>query len=286
MARYLMKYFFVLILLLVFIYNALILYIDENIEKRNHKNVYKKCSKVWSSRGVYNSFYEQNSISSFQKAFDEGHMGVEVDFYYDVKMNKFIVSHDRIHKDTEGDFIYFLKDGKLLTLEKVFEKFGKKYYFWLDYKNLDRLTTEETLSAIKRLNVITQNSNIREKLYLEGSTPNTLEMYTKAGYKTLFAFQPLKADSIFSSISSNIYKIAYYFYDITAIAISYGPVDNPKYSEQSQENLKGIPTFLFHVPNEEKLLKKLVKHKNIRVMLVGRDESVNRADIKNCDKEN
>jgi len=280
-----MKTFFSLILLLVFIYNAVIFYIDKNIDKRNRQDVYNNCHKVWSSRGVYNAPSNQNSISSFKKAFALGHNGIEVDFYYDVKMNKFIVSHDRVLLK-DKIYKYSLKDGKLLTLENLLKETSKNHYFWLDYKNLDRLSDEETVSAIKRLDEITQDITIKERLYLEGSTPNTLEIYTHAGYRTLFAFQPLKADSFFSSISSNIYKIAYYFYDVTAIALPYGPIENPKYSKQTQENLRGIPTFLFHVPNDTKLLQKLVKKRDVRVVLVGRDESVNRANITNCSKEN
>jgi len=281
-----MKTLFYLILFLTLVYNAVLFYVDKNIDQRNMKNVYNNCHKVWSSRGIYNSQANQNSISSFKKAFSLGHKGIEVDFYYDVKMNRFIISHDRLYLKEKKSYQYFLKDGKVLTLENLLKETSTDHYFWLDYKNLDRLSDLETQNSIKRLDKITKDSNLKERLYIEGSTPNTLENYTKAGYKTLFAFQPLKADSIFSSISSNIYKIAYYFYDVTAVALPYGPLENPKYSKQTQENLRGIPTFLFHVPNDEKLLKKLVKEKDVRVMLVGRDESVNRANITNCSKEN
>jgi len=281
-----MKYFFSLILFFVLIYNGTLLYVNKNIESKNHKNVYNNCHKVWSSRGFYDSHSNQNSLNSFKNAFSLGHHGVEVDFYYDVEMKKFIISHDRPKKDKKGNLHYSLKDGKLFTLENLLDELGDNHYFWLDYKNLDRLSKEETQNAIERLDVITEGNDFKERFYIEGSTPNTLDIYTKAGYKTLFAFQPLKADSIFSSISSNIYKIAYYFYDITAIAMPYGPLGNPKYSEQTQKNLQGIPTFLFHVPENEKLLNELVEKKDVRVMLVGRDKSVNYAYITNCSKEN
>jgi glycerophosphoryl diester phosphodiesterase len=203
-----MKYFFSIIVVFTLLYNGILLYVNQNIESINHKNVYNNCHKVWSSRGFYASHSEQNSLNSFENAFSLGYNGVEVDFYYDLKMDKFIVSHDRVKKDKKGNFYYSLKNGKLFTLENLLDELGDDHYFWLDYKNLDRLSKEETQNAIKRLNYITKGSNLKERLYIEGSTPNTLDIYTKAGYKTLFAFQPLKADSIFSSISSNIYKIA------------------------------------------------------------------------------
>jgi len=280
-----MKILLYTLLFLTLLYNGTIIYVDQNIDKIKHDGVYNSCHKVWSSRGVYDTHKSQNSLASFSNAFALGHKGVEVDFYYDVKMHKFIISHDRPKVDKEGNNHYALKDGKLFTLEELLETLGKDHYFWLDYKNLDRLSMDETKAAIKRLDSITKDSNIKKRLYLEGSTPNTLDIYTNAGYSTLFAFHPLKADSIFSSISSNIYKIAYYFYDITAIAMPYGPLNNPKYSQQTQENLKGIPTFLFHVPEDEKLLKELVKKEDVRVLLVGRDKSVNYAQITNCKKE-
>jgi len=275
------------IVFIVLIYNLLIVFIDNNLASRNVKNVYNSCNKIWSSRGLYVTHSEQNSLKSFTRAFNDGFLGIEVDFYYDVALHKFIISHDRPKKDKNGNLEYSLKNGKLFTLNELLDTEGIDHYFWLDYKNLDRLSKKETLNAIKRLKEITNNkAGLVDRLYIEGSTPNTLEIYTDAGFRTLFAFQPLKADSIFSSISSNIYKIAYYFYNVTAVALPYGPLENPKYSKQTQENLKGIPTFLFHVPDNEKLLRELSKHKDVRVMLVGRDKSVNRSHITNCSKEN
>jgi len=280
-----MKKTLFIILFFVLSYNGTLVYVNGNIFKKDRTDVYNDCSKVWSSRGLYTTYKEQNTITSIQKALDNGFKGVEVDFYYDIKSNSFIVSHNKPQKDSEGILHYVMKNGKLLTLEELFLSTSKEHYFWLDYKNLDRLSDEETKSAIEHLDDITKEGDLRERLYIEGSTPNTLEKYTNAGYKTLFAFQPLKADSIFSSISSNIYKIAYYFYNITAIAMPYGSVNNPKYSVQTQENLKGIPTFLFHVPDDEELLEKLISYEDVRVMLIGRDKSVNRAYITNCSKE-
>lgn len=274
-----MKYIFIILTLLTLIYNGLLYYVDTHIEDRITAPIYNNTHAIWSARGIYSSKEEQNSLLSFGKAFAVGYLGVEVDCYYDKLTDSFIISHDRKKKGQEGLRNYTLKEGKLLTLEELFNKLGKGHYFWIDYKNLDRLSKELTRKAIKRLDKISHIHNIKERLYLEGCTPNNLEEYTHAGYKTLFAFGPLKNNHLFSSISSNIYKIAYYFYDVTAIAIHYGDIDNPKYGKDSQTNLKGIPTFLFHVPNDENLLRQLLQNKEIRVLLVGRDISVNRAKM-------
>ena len=244
--------------------------------------VYNNCKKVWCSRGIYKSWSEQNSLVAFQRAFNAGHIGIEVDFYYDVKMNRFIISHNRPQKDKDGNFIYTLKDGKLFTLEELFKATAKGHYYWLDYKNLDRLSDEDAQKAIKRLDVITKIENVKQRVYLEGSTPWHIDDYTDAGYKTLFAFQPLPKSSIIASLSSNIYKIGYYFYNITAIAMPYGKLGDAKYNEITQKNLKGIPVFLFHIPNNDALLHRLVQKKDVRVLLVGRDKSVSRPEITSC----
>ncbi len=274
-----MKYIFTLILLLTIVYHATLIYVEAHIDQKDHSNVYNAKHITWSARGIYDSYATQNSLESFQKAFEAGYVGAEVDCFYDEFLDKFIVSHDRYPNKEGKGYTYNLKNGKLLTLKELFETLGKDHYFWVDYKNLDRLDKATSLKAIQRLDAITKVHHIKERIYLEGSTPNHLQYYADAGYKTLFAFGPLPQSHLFSSISSNFYKIGYYFYDMSAIAIQYGKIDDPKYGKTAQENLKGIPTFLFHVPNETQLLQELATNPDVRVLLVGRDLSVNRADI-------
>ena len=274
-----MKYLIIFISLLTLIYNATLFYVNMHIDEKDHSRVYNDPHLTWSARGIYDSHAEQNSITSIKKAFDAGYLGAEIDCYYDVTLDKFILSHGRSKKKIQGKYQYALKKGKLLTLEKLFLVLGEGHYFWVDYKNLDRLNTDDTQNAIARLNKISSIHTMKERIYLEGSTPTHLQHYANAGYKTLFAFDPLPNNHIFSSISSNFYKIAYYFYDISAVAIHYGAIENPQYAEDTQRNLKGIPTFLFHVPNNTTLLKTLAKNNDARVLLVGRDISINRADI-------
>jgi len=276
------------ILLLVFLivsYYSVIYYIDISIETRD-KKVYSDCKKSWSSRGLYTLHSEQNSLKSVNNAFQNGYIGVEVDFYYDVKMNKFILSHNKPKLDQSGQLHYNLKNGKILTLEELFRRTGSNHYFWLDYKNLDRLSYEETDKAIKKLNIISKYSNVKERMYIEGSTPFKLSKYKDSGFNTIFAFSALPENNFLTSISSNVLKIIYYYFGFSSVAMPYGKLDNPKYNHTTQENLKGIPTFLFHVPDEEALLEELVKKDDVRVMLIGRDKSINRSNIINCSKEN
>lgn len=273
------------LLLLILLYNFTIMYIDGNIDKKRNENIYNSAHKVWSSRGLYDTHDEQNSIVSMNRAFSEGAHGVEVDFHYDIEMNRFIVSHDHPKADKNGKLIYATKNGELLTLEKLFLETGKNRYFWLDYKNLDKLTPEQTYRAIERLNEISKFDSIKERLYIEGSNPLILPMYTDAGFKTILGIHPLHESNLLSSVVVNGYKIAYFFKNITALAMPYGSVENPIYGVKAEQRLKTIPVFLFHVPDDEKLLRGLVQKEDVRVMLVGRDKSINRFYINQTDNK-
>ena len=262
-------------------WNLTIAYVDAQLSKRTYQNVYDNCNKIWSSRGLYNSYKERNSISSFKRAFEHGAVGAEVDFSYDAKMNRFVVGHGHPKKDVNGNYVYAKKDGIILTLEKLFDAVGEGHYFWLDYKNLEHLNADETKSAIKRLQEIT-DASLRERLYIEASNPLALPSYTEAGFKTILGIHPLAEENVFSSIVVNGYKIAYFFNDITAIAMPYGKVDRPIYGNLTAMALMTIPRFIFHVPDEEVVLQNLLDDNDVRVLLVGRDKSVDRFHLSAC----
>ncbi len=271
-----------MILGVVIVWNITVIYVDRQLQKNRDTGVYDGCHKVWSTRGLYSKYRNQNSIQSMERAFKNGAFGVEVDFHYDVKMDRFIVSHDHPVKNSDGILVYTKKNGKLLTVEELLQTVGEGHYFWFDYKNLDKLSTEETEHAIKRLLNITQEGTIRDRLYIEGSNPLLLSMYTSAGFKTILGIQPLRETNLLSSIVINGYKIIYYFTNISGIALAHGSTDDPVYGKRTAKSLGTIPVFLFHVPDDQKLLHKLVAKSNVRVLLVGRDISLNRFDINNC----
>lgn len=271
--------FLILIVVFVITFEVLLTIANNNIEKKDFSSIYNNPYKVWSSRGFYESHDEQNSIKSIKKAFELGAKGVEIDFYYDVKMDKFIVSHSKPKKRDDGTLEYTLKHGKLLTLEDVFKAVGKDKYFWLDYKNLDRISTEQTKKAIKRLQSISSMNNIKNRLYIEGSDPFMVSLYTDAGFYTILGIHPLRSSNFFSKVVLNGYKIGYGLFNISAIAMPSGKKDELIYTDKTKKILKNIPIFLFHIPNDDKLLSKLVNDPSIRVMLVGRDKNINRYDL-------
>ena len=128
-----------IVVLIVVSYHALLTYVDHQLESRIYPNVFNECSKIWSARGLYNERSEQNSLLSMRRAFENGASGAEVDFHFDVELNQFIISHDHPKKDANGKYIYPKKSGKLLTLELFLSELANDKYFWLDYKNLDKL---------------------------------------------------------------------------------------------------------------------------------------------------
>ena len=272
----------ILLLVVILIWNLTVNYVDKQLKENKDATVYANCHKIWAARGLYHNYNEQNSIVSMKRAFTAGALGVEVDFFYDIKMERFIISHNKPTKGTDGNLIYTKKNGKLLTMEMLLQTLEEGHYFWFDYKNLDKLNREETKIAISRLLHITKMSTIRERIYIEGSNPLRLSMYTDAGFKTILGIHPLPESNLFSSIVMNGFKIAYYFTNITGLALPYGKIDNPIYGDETEKSLGLIPTFLFHVPDNKLLLEKLVNKPNVRVLLVGRDISIARFDINAC----
>ena len=278
------KILLALLVLCVVAYNGAIAYIDANMSKKlTERPTYNSCHKIWAARGLYETRQEQNSIRAMQRAFSLGAHGAEVDFHYDIAMNRFIISHDHPKKGPDGKYMYPDKGEGLLTLEHFLQEVGRGHYFWLDFKNLGKLNGEQTQQAITRLLAITDFDAIRERLYIEGSNPLLLAMYTDAGFRTILGIHPLPGSNLFSSIVINGYKIAYYFKNITALAMPYGKkVDDPIYDATAQQNLKDIPVFIFHTPDDEPTLRALMVLKDVRVVLVGKDLSINRYAINAC----
>ena len=273
----------ILLLFIIAAYNGIVIYVDKQLQSRDYAGVYNDCHKIWTSRGLYNKRSEQNTPEAMLKAFSSGAIGAEVDIHFDLKMNKFIVSHNHPTKDANGELVYTKKNGALLSLEDFLKQVGKNRYFWLDFKNLGGLDDQQTAQAIQRLETISKFDNIKERLYIEGSNPLLLPKYTDAGFKTIFGIHPIRESLFSSSFVINVYKLGYYFSNSTVIGMAHGKyVDDPVYGPKTKESLKNIPLFLFHVPNDEKLIHKLVEDKAVRVVLVGKDLSINRFSIDAC----
>ena len=275
------------VVLLISLYFITIFYTQSKLEDKDFTKTYSSCHKIWSARGLYDGKnINQNSLESLDKAFNLGAFGAEIDLHYDVKMKRFIISHDHPTKDSNGNLIYTKKDGKLLTLEDIFKKFSKKYYFWLDYKNLGKLNAKETSEAIYRLSVITKNNNLKSRVYIEGTHPFKLAEYTKSGFNTIFDIQPLSDSSFTTTFVINLYKAFYARGDFTVMAMHYGKENDSTYGDKVIELLGDIPIFLYHIPDKKKILDRLLDNPQVRVMLVGRDINLNRFNMTHCREYN
>ncbi len=249
-------------------WNLLVIYIDNELDKNKQVDIYVQCNKVWVSRGEYTDFAKRNTIESVQKAFASGAIGVEFDFHYDTKMNRFIIAHNYPKKNANGELVYEKKNnGKILTIEEFLQAFkDENKYYWFDFKNLDKLSAANSNKAINKLLSIT-DENLRKHFYIEGSNPLKLSLYADAGFQTLLGMRPLKDSNIFAPLAADAFKIVYYFFNISALAMAYGDEENPYYGEKTEKSFKNIPIFLFHLPHKRELLKKLVVKKNVKVIL-------------------
>ncbi len=248
-------------------------YVNYQLEHRGKNHAYDLCQKTWSARGLYDSWAAQNSIESVRRALSAGAGGVEIDLRYDIDLKKFIISHD---------YPYNLKNGQLLSLKELFDAVGERGYYWLDYKNLRRLTPAQTDAAIARLKAISSYGDLRQRIYIEGADPISLPLYRQAGFNTIYDIHPPKDSLPITRFVMNIYKAAFYFGGHTVMAMAHGSVDAPIYGADTQASLGHIPTFLYHVPDDSALLKRLAANESVRVMLVGRDRSIDRFNGGRC----
>ena len=97
-----------------------------------HPVFYTDCHKVWGHRGHPEPpKIVENTIPSYQRAFDLGAPGIETDVLYDpVHREYYIGRYDRGALPPEGE---------RLTLERVFSVVGNRGYFWLDTKTIHRM---------------------------------------------------------------------------------------------------------------------------------------------------
>jgi hypothetical protein len=268
-----LRFFYGVLLLLLMIFIGINKYVDRQLLTTNFANAYNECNKIWSSRGLYGGDIEQNSMKSFSHAFEQGASGVEVDIFYNVSLNDFIVSHD---------FPYNKKEGKILLLSAVFDTLGDDHYFWLDFKKLRKLSREQIVTAIQRLNDISLRNRLKERIYIEGENPSKLSLFKDAGFYTLFDTHPEAFGSLMAPVVVNIFKTIFYFGNYTVMGMEYGTTKDPVYNLKTRQRLGNIPVFLYHVPVEDIVIDELLAMAPVRAFIVGNGQSVNYHHKNNC----
>lgn len=267
-----------IILLLVMSFTLAVRYVDKQLDSRTYPGVYDDCHKVWATRGLVLEGPAimpdgtQNSIESIQLAFDRGARGTEVDVHFDTDTGKFMVAHD---------IPYNLKNGGLLTLEELFRSTAGERYFWIDFKKIRKLSDEELDASVAELDRITRKFGIKKWIYVEGETPFSLAAYRDAGFNTILDAHPRSDNNLFTPVIIGFYKLVFYFGDFTVMAMSYGPMDDPRYGPRTQRSLGSIPLFVYHIEDEAEALDRLQKVHGVRVILIA-DHSVDRYQLDSC----
>ncbi len=241
--------------------------------------VYSLAPKQWIPRGFYGNGVVENSLRSVRAAFERGAHGVEVDFYYDTSADRFVVSHDGPQIDAQGRQHFVQVDGGELTLDELIQVTGVGHYYWFDFKNLGQLDDEETERAIARLEVIGAIHGVKDRAYIEGSDPLRLARYRRAGFHTILAFQPFDERWPGSSLGTDIAKILIWAGGHDGLAVRHRATDMREMGPATREALRQVPLFLFHVPADRAHVAELVALPQVRVLLVGRDISVDLLDL-------
>ncbi len=92
--------------------------------------------KLFSHRGLLSRNVKENTIKSFQNAFDNHFEAMEIDIWYYKK--EFILSHDKPKDLNNCD-----------NLANLFKQFGNKIDYWLDFKNLNLDNIKEASYNLK-----------------------------------------------------------------------------------------------------------------------------------------
>lgn len=244
------KKFFFSIVSVIAIVLILMLYVNFKVSNENN-SFNGESNNVWAHRGLIDSRSgEPNSIESIKNAVSLNINGVELDIFYDVKLDDFVVSHD---------FPYNYKNGSILLLDSVFSEFNSISY-WLDFKNLEKLSPKEVLLSTNKLNFLIHKNKVnKKKLLIESVNITNLSQYTKNGYYTSWWILPQKSKYL-SILRNYNYKIKYAFGKYTSLSMPY------KYYERIKASTGDIPVNLFTV-NDSLLIQKFVKDKKVQIIL-------------------
>ena len=270
-------FLYIVIVFFIASYFGLAYYVDEQFAKREYTATYNDCHKVWSTRGIYGEGIDQNSVESVNKAFAQGAKGVEIDIYYDAQLMDYVVSHG---------YPYSTPKGQILLLSELFNAVNEgHYYYWLDFKKLRSLDHAQAVQAVQRLQDISRDNELKERIYVEGEAPVNLALFREAGFHTIFDTHPAPTSRLRSAFMITVYKIFYYFGDHSVMGMEYGTLDDPVYGAETRERLKHVPVFLYHLPVDEALIRELLPFNAVRALLIGNNQSLNFHHLNACEPE-
>ena len=258
------------VLMIAFV--AMTIWVDRGLARRHA--IGDAEGRIWSTRGLALEGPEitrggtQNSVGAVRLAFERGAEGVEVDVFYDRAMEGFVVSHDRP---------YNTKGGRLLMLGDLFGALGDygDRAYWLDWKKLRHLTDDQLADALSRLEALSDQHDLWDRLFVEGEDPFHLKACERAGFKTIVDSHPLPDGHVMGGVVLDFYKALYYFGNFTVLGVPGGDRGVLVYGENAAHALRDIPAFVYHVPSDEGRLMSLLNAPAVRVVLL-RDQSDDR----------
>jgi len=166
-------------------------------------------------------------LQSVQSAFGRGASGTEIDILFDRELEDFVVSHDRP---------YTLFGGKPLMLESVLSEYAGAGFFWLDAKDLRKLTPMTARKATQRLASLIQRHRLTERAFVESNNPLYLSWLTDRGIHTSLAVSPndQRRSAPAHKLTAAVTKLAYAFAGASAISMNasrYTPVAAAAFGE-------------------------------------------------------
>ncbi|XAH25007.1 glycerophosphodiester phosphodiesterase [Xylophilus sp. GW821-FHT01B05] len=211
------------------------------------------CQKVWGHRG-YAATGGENSLQGVQEAFRRGAAGVEIDILFDRELDDFVVSHDRP---------YTLFGGHPLRLESVLSQYTGTGFFWLDAKDLRRLSPMAAHKATQRLAALIRRYQLTERAFVESSNALYVSWLAGQGIHTSYAVSPndQKYSAPLYQLNAALMKLAYAFSGADAISM-----DVSRYTPVTAASFGGAAVLLSTV-NDADALQHLSAIPEVKVIL-------------------
>jgi len=210
--------------------------------------------QIWAHRGFHQGVVA-NSMKAFQKAFELGVKGIELDVHYDSSLDKFVISHDKPYKR---------HGGKLLFLHVVFERLGKAGFYWLDLKNLSMSNIDAVAVRIKDL---LEKHSLQDSVFIESWNGDELSLLSKQDLQTVYWIGldhppgTLKHLEELHKTRSVIIRSKF-----TAISGNY-----KTFQRYSPDILGDFPRFVFTI-NDPAVLKEFKQNPRVKVILTDHPE--------------
>lgn len=214
---------------------------------------YDDCQKVWAHRGYW-KLKAGNTIPAFQQAFELGAKGVELDIHYDFPQERFVVAHN---------YPYELVDGKLVFLDEVFAAVGQQGYFWIDFKNLQKMKRSEAELVAQKFATLLAQHNLQHKVIVESKSAGNLVAFSQRAIATSYWLGGVNRQTGTLTRLSKIfsYKLRFLWGNFSAISI-----DSDNFTPEMQSAFSHVPVHLFTVDDQREILRYQAV-KNIRIIL-------------------